>query len=85
VSVSAIYSLGAQARSRLDGLYLALFFIGGAIGSTIASLTYALSGWDAITWSGFAFPIAALALFATEFATSGKGRMSRRGSASSGK
>jgi hypothetical protein len=85
VGQRAIYSLDAEARSRLNGLYVALFFIGGATGSAIASLTCALGGWDRITWIGFAFPIAALALFATEFTTSGKGRLSRRGSASSGK
>ena len=85
VGQRAIYSLGAEARSRLNGLYVALFFIGGASGSAVASLTYALGGWDAIAWIGFAFPIAALALFATEFATSGTGRTSRRESASSGK
>jgi predicted MFS family arabinose efflux permease len=66
VGQRAIYSLDAEARSRLNGLYVALFFIGGASGSAIASLTYALGGWDAITWIGFAFPIAALALLATE-------------------
>ncbi|HLJ70122.1 MAG TPA: MFS transporter [Roseiarcus sp.] len=67
VGQRAIYALGAEARSRLNGLYVALFFIGGAAGSAIASLVYALGGWRWICWIGFAFPIAGLALFATEF------------------
>ncbi|HLH49499.1 MAG TPA: MFS transporter, partial [Roseiarcus sp.] len=67
VGQRAIYALGAETRSRLNGLYVALFFIGGAAGSAIASLVYALGGWRWICWIGFAFPIAALALFATEF------------------
>jgi predicted MFS family arabinose efflux permease len=68
VGQRAIYALGAEARSRLNGLYVALFFIGGAAGSAIASLVYALGGWRWICWIGCAFPVAALALFATEFA-----------------
>jgi predicted MFS family arabinose efflux permease len=67
VGLRAIHALGAEARSRLNGLYVALFFIGGAAGSAVASLAYALGGWEWITWIGFAFPLAALALFATEF------------------
>jgi predicted MFS family arabinose efflux permease len=62
-----IYALGAQARSRLNGLYVALFFLGGAAGSAVASLIYALGGWSWVSWVGFGFPLAALALFATEF------------------
>jgi predicted MFS family arabinose efflux permease len=62
-----IYAIGDEARSRLNGLYIALFFIGGAVGSSIASLVYALGGWEWISEIGLAFPLAALALFATEF------------------
>jgi predicted MFS family arabinose efflux permease len=62
-----IYALGDEARSRLNGLYIALFFVGGAVGSSIASLVYAYGGWQRISEIGLAFPLAALALFATEF------------------
>src|SRR5579872_271812 len=68
VGQRAIYALSVEARSRLNGLFVALFFIGGAVGSAIASLAYALGGWTWITWIGFAFPLISLALFATEFA-----------------
>ena len=67
VGQRAIYALGAQARSRLNGLYVALFFAGGAAGSAVASLVFALGGWSSVSWLGFAFPLAALALFAREF------------------
>jgi predicted MFS family arabinose efflux permease len=67
VSQRIIYALGEEARSRLNGLYIAMFFVGGAVGSSIASLAYALGGWERISWIGLAFPLAALALFATEF------------------
>jgi predicted MFS family arabinose efflux permease len=72
VGQRAIYALGAEARSRLNGLYVALFFVGGAAGSAVASLVYALGGWSWVSWVGFAFPLAALALFATEFIGTGR-------------
>jgi predicted MFS family arabinose efflux permease len=63
----AIYSLGAHARSRLNGLFMALFFAGGAFGSAISSYTYIHGGWEWVSWVGIAFPVAAMLLFATEF------------------
>lgn len=61
-----IFALAPEARGRLNGLYLALFFVGGAIGSSIASLAFARGGWTATSLVGLAFPLAALAYFATE-------------------
>lgn len=62
----SIYALGAHVRSRLNALYMAIFFAGGAIGSSIASVSYTYGGWSFVCWIGFAFPVAALILFATE-------------------
>ncbi len=62
----AIFSLGAEYRSRLNGLYLATFFAGGAIGSALGAWAYAQGGWTLASWIGFAFPIAALLYFAFE-------------------
>src|ERR1700674_431992 len=62
----AIYALGAHIRSRLNGLYIAIFFAGGALGSSIASLAYAQGGWSLVSWIGFAFPVAGLLFYATE-------------------
>jgi predicted MFS family arabinose efflux permease len=64
----AIYALGAHIRSRLNGLYLAIFFAGGALGSSIASVVYTHGGWSLVSWVGFAFPVAGLLFYATEFA-----------------
>jgi predicted MFS family arabinose efflux permease len=61
-----IYLLGADVRSRLNGLYIAIFFAGGAIGSAIASIAYVYGGWSLVAWIGFAFPIMALMFFFTE-------------------
>lgn len=62
----ALFSLSPEIRSRLNGLFMAIFFLGGAIGSAIGGWTYATGGWSAVLWIGMAFPIAALLYFATE-------------------
>lgn len=62
----AIYALSAEHRSRLNGLYMATFFAGGAFGSAIGGWAYASGGWSFTAWIGFCFPAAALLIFATE-------------------
>lgn len=62
----AIFSLGAEIRSRLNGLYMAIFFCGGAIGSAVASWVYANHGWEGIAWCGIAFPLVAGLYYLTE-------------------
>jgi predicted MFS family arabinose efflux permease len=66
VGQRAIFALGDKVRSRLNGLYMAMFFAGGAIGSALGGLAYAHGGWPATAWLGLALPVAALAYFATE-------------------
>ena len=53
-------------RSRLNGLYMATFFAGGALGSAFGGLAFARGGWPATVWLGLALPVAALAYCATE-------------------
>ncbi|OAS16736.1 MFS transporter [Paenibacillus oryzisoli] len=62
----ALFSLSPEIRSRLNGLFMAIFFFGGAIGSAIGGWTYATGGWSAVLWIGMAFPLAAILYFATE-------------------
>jgi predicted MFS family arabinose efflux permease len=62
----AIFVLGAEYRSRLNGLYMATFFAGGAIGSALGGWAFAHGGWALASWLGFALPITALLYFATE-------------------
>lgn len=61
-----LFSLNPEIRSRLNGLFMAIFFFGGAIGSAIGGWIYATGGWSAALWIGMAFPIAAILYFATE-------------------
>jgi hypothetical protein len=57
----AIFVLGAEYRSRPNGLYMSAFFAGGAVGSALGSLAYVLGGWSLASRMGFAFPMLALA------------------------
>lgn len=71
----AIYAIGAHLRSRLNGIFMAIFFVGGALGSSVASVAVERGGWTAVSWIGFALPAAALAFYAGEW---------RRGTRTSG-
>ena len=62
----AIFALSAEHRSRLNGLYMAIFFIGGAIGSSVGAWAYAHAGWPLASWIGFALPAIALLYFRSE-------------------
>lgn len=67
LSQRVIYGLAADIRARLNGLFIALFFIGGACGSAIASFSYAFGGWSSTCLAGALLAICALAAYATEF------------------
>jgi predicted MFS family arabinose efflux permease len=63
----AIFTLGAEVRSRLNGVYFALFFAGGALGSALGGWMYATHGWHAALLTGMAFNGAALLYWVTEY------------------
>jgi predicted MFS family arabinose efflux permease len=65
----AIFSLRAKYRSRLNGLYIATIFVGGAFGSYIGAWAYARGGWPMAAMVGFMFPLVGLIYFATEWFT----------------
>ena len=62
----AIYALKPEIRSRLNALYMTIFFAGGALGSAVASAAYSYGGWTMVAWIGFSFPCIVLLLFITE-------------------
>ena len=66
VGQRAIFAIGAEVRGRLNGLYLALFFVGGAIGSLVSGYAFAFGGWTAVSLTGLVFPVFALLYYATE-------------------
>ncbi len=64
----AIFTLGAEVRSRLNGVYFALFFAGGALGSALGGWMFAAHGWHAALLTGMAFNGIALLYWVTEYA-----------------
>lgn len=61
-----IFSMPAELRSRINGLYVATIFIGGAIGSALGAWAYERGGWQLTSWVGFVMPALALLYFFTE-------------------
>lgn len=62
----AIYGLGAELRGRLNGLYMATFFTGGAIGSAVGAWAFSAGGWFLASLIGMALPVIAFLAFLTE-------------------
>lgn len=62
----ALFSLKPEFRSRLNGMYMSTFFVGGALGSAIGAWSFSHSGWSLTAWIGFGLPAAAFLYFLTE-------------------
>ena len=52
---------------RSNGLFMAMFFIGGALGSALGAWAFARGGWPAASGLGLAMPLIGLIVYATEF------------------
>jgi predicted MFS family arabinose efflux permease len=61
-----VYQLDPDSRARLNSVFIAIFFAGGALGSELSSITYHAGGWGAVTVFGAALPLLALAYWLTE-------------------
>ncbi|MFI8106424.1 MFS transporter [Streptomyces sp. NPDC086023] len=66
VGQHAIYQLDAGARARLNSIYIATFFLGGALGSQIGSMAFRFGGWTAVTGCAAVLPALALLLWLTD-------------------
>ncbi|WP_225031195.1 MFS transporter [Paraburkholderia sp. XV] len=62
----AMFLLGADIRSRLNGLYMAIFFSGGALCSALGGWAYAHGGWGLTMRVAIALPLLAIACYLTE-------------------
>ncbi len=58
-----IYALDPKSRGRINGLYMASIFIGGAVGSALASPLYARFGWSGIAMAAGGIPLIGLLVF----------------------
>ncbi|MFJ9822152.1 MFS transporter [Streptomyces sp. NPDC101151] len=61
-----IYQLDASARARITSVYIATFFLGGAVGSLAGTYAYHAGGWPALTLTAAAFPVLAALMWTTE-------------------
>lgn len=61
-----VYQLDPLARARLNSAFIAIFFIGGAVGSQVGSIAYRADGWTAVSLFGAALPVLALLYWLTE-------------------
>ena len=49
-NVSRIYSLDKHSHSRINTIYMTSYFIGGALGTSVALLCWKWGGWSSVTW-----------------------------------
>ena len=63
----AIYALDPLSRGRVNGIYMAGIFTGGAIGSAVASTLYESGGWEYVALAGGVAPLLALVVFALNY------------------
>ena len=61
-----LYALAPEIRGRLNGLYVAIFFIGGGIGSALSAYLYRAGGWNFITTAGCIVSLFVFFYFVTE-------------------
>jgi hypothetical protein len=62
-----IFGLGAEARSRLNTIYMTSYFTGGALGSALAALAWSRWGWDGVCALALGFLAAAGVWHATGY------------------
>ena len=55
-----IFMAEPEYRSRLNGLYMAFFFLAGAAGSALGGWAYASGGWRLVSLLGLGLPLASL-------------------------
>jgi predicted MFS family arabinose efflux permease len=72
VGQRAIYGIHPEMRSRINGIYMAIFFAGGALGSALVSPVLEQAGWGGLCALGLAFPLSVLGLFAVAERASGR-------------
>jgi predicted MFS family arabinose efflux permease len=66
LSLRSIYMLAPELRGRLNGLFMACVFLGGAAGSGLAAAVYTFRGWTTLAALGALCAGAALVQFIVE-------------------
>ena len=63
LGMRSIFAVAPEARGRLNGVYIAIFFMAGALGSAVGAWAYAHGGWALASRIGLGLPLIALARF----------------------
>ena len=59
-----IYSLRADARARINTVYMTTAFVGGAVSSAVSGALHSAYGWTGVAWFGAALPAVGFVLWA---------------------
>lgn len=63
-----VYALDPNSRARLNAVFMTSIFVGGALGSMLASPLYERFGWATTSITAAAIPALALAMFLVKHA-----------------
>lgn len=66
ISQRVIYAIAPEARGRITSIFMTTVFLGGAVGSSLAPLTFIRGGWMATMLTGAAAVSVAFLLFLAE-------------------
>lgn len=61
-----LFSIAPEARGRINSVYMTMVFLAGALGSTLATISYDRGGWTATAAVGAVLMMAVFLLFLTE-------------------
>jgi predicted MFS family arabinose efflux permease len=64
LSQQEIYGLRADARARINTVFMTTIFVGGALASAGSGLLYDAAGWTGVTLLGAALPAVGLVIWA---------------------
>ena len=58
-----VYSLNAEARSRLNTIYMVSYFIGGSLGSSLGAYAWSIERWNGVCAVGTLLMVVALVVY----------------------
>ena len=65
LSQHEVYALRADARARLNTVFVSTIFVGGAISSAVTGVLYSTYGWTGVCALGVALPLIGLGVWAS--------------------
>jgi predicted MFS family arabinose efflux permease len=65
---TVIFGLTPTLRNRINAVYMVVFFVGGAVGTTLGSLAWEVAGWKGVCFAGAFVSLAGLPLLKPKLA-----------------